>query len=915
MQGIVFVYEKKPSIQNRLLTVRIEERRKKAGVWIPAGGKQVYTARDLQMPGLNILDKAIFSLAFKSETDLRKMEAHFFSLDEEYTRFRISPCDLKVFLERCNARGILCGKDGRVLRFQYTKNSIPDIRFKDVRKDVNVFLSLDGQKKAAFDYATASDPVRIISGTHVYELPKGLPAAMVGDLIQGITLPVNDVEGMVEKLSQYAGKLSLSIPGKPLKERHHAPVVPVIDFHPSFKFADLGFEYKDIGVVPMKDQRQILFDPPKNLEVHRNVTEEQKYRKQLESFGAELRGTNRGDWFIPEGKREHIINNARKHGFALTLSGNCLIPDIQISWDIKTENQEIFVGGTVQYQEGQASLENILDACLCGQCWFDLPGGFKGFIPGRLARDFEYLELRGDVRDDDIRFEGHDLSFVARFFSHKKNVVHDPAFSCYLAFLNDRCTPDSPVRVPDTLKATLRPYQKTGFSWLHGLYRFGFCGILADDMGLGKTLQVLAFLLDLKKRTKGAHLTLVIVPTTLIWNWESEVNRFAPDLNLQCYTGASRDKSLPGLSDTDLMITSYGLVRQDAQILNRVSWDLVVLDEAQAIKNPDSQIAGSVKTLRAASRICLTGTPIENRPLDLWSQFDFLMPGFLGDRTSFQNTYGDQNRDALNRLNILTAPFILRRMKKQVCRELPAKTEITLLCDFSREQKACYDEMLNTGRHQLFAHADNQPREHRTMQILTLLLRLRQAACHPALLPGAEPGENIRPEESSNKFELVLETALEILSSGYKILIFSQFVALLELAGQMFNAYGIKQYALYGTTQKRQEQILGFKKSPDPCIFLISLKTGGVGLNLTEAGYVFLLDPWWNPAVENQAVDRSHRIGQENPVTVYRFITRNSVEENVSRLQARKRDMGETILGHTESTGAPFSEKELLELI
>ncbi len=603
----------------------------------------------------------------------------------------------------------------------------------------------------------------------------------------------------------------------------------------------------------------------------------------------------------------------QKQGGVAKVSGRRLVLDIDVAWEIRATREEILVGGAVCYQKKQTSMENILDAWLCGQHWFDLPGGLKGFIPKGLAGDFEHLERRGDFGDEEIRFDTYDLAFVARLFDSKENVVRDQAFNGYLGFLKSRCLPGQPVNVPKILNAELRPYQKTGFAWLRGLADFGFCGILADDMGLGKTVQVLAFLLDVKERSGSRHTSLVIVPKTLMWNWESEANRFAPDLNLLVYAGASRDKLLSGICHVDLVITSYGLVRQDEDHLARISWDLIVLDEAQAIKNPKSQISKSVKRLKSANRLSLTGTPIENRPLDLWNQFDFLMPGFLGDQRAFQQAYDGGDPERLNRLRMLTSPFILRRMKQQVCTELPPKTEITLYCGFSKEQRACYDDILNTGKRKLGEDRDDQ--DSRTMQILTLLLRLRQAACHPALVAGTSPGTGIRPEKSSRKFELVLETAREIVESGYKILIFSQFVALLDLVDQMLGAHGIKRFTLYGRTQKRQAQIQGFKQSPDPCAFLISLKAGGVGLNLTEAGYVFLLDPWWNPAVENQAVDRSYRIGQENPVTVYRFITRNSVEENISRLQATKQAMGKAVLGHKRLSDVRLSAEELLELI
>ncbi|WP_020586727.1 DEAD/DEAH box helicase [Desulfobacter curvatus] len=913
LQGIVFIYEESRSVKNNALTVRIEERRKEGNSWMPAGPQKVYTARDLHRPGLKILDNTLFSMAFKSETDFRQMEARFFSPDQEYTLFRISPYDLKAFLDRCNAKNLLCSKDGRLLRFQYVKKMIPEIVFKDSGKAFDAVLTLEGHKIPAPCYGTPSNPVRIISGTRVYELPKGLPVGVIKDLVRGKTIPYDELDETLAGLSRYAGKLSLNIPGRTKKMDRHAEFTPVLDFDPDLKHADLGFEYKGIGLLSMTDTRQVLLNHKTNLELHRDFDEEIKYRDMLKRHGAVFESHAPKDCFIPERNREKILLHAQKQGGVLKVAGCSLVLDIKVAWDIRTKEAEILVGGNVCYQGKQTGMENILDACLCGQPWFDLPGGLKGFIPTGLARDFEQLELRGDFRDEDVRFGKYDLSFIARFLDNKENVVRDQAFKRYLAFLKNRCASDQPVKVPKTLKAELRPYQKTGFAWLRGLAGFGFCGILADDMGLGKTVQVLTFLLEVKEQSGGTHTSLVIVPKILMWNWESEAKRFAPDLRVLVYAGASRDKLLSNLCDADLVITSYGLVRQDEEHLTRILWDMLVLDEAQAIKNPKSQISKSVKRLKAANRLSLTGTPIENRPLDLWSQFDFLMPGFLGDKTVFQKTYAGQDQDALSRLKILTAPFILRRMKKQVCKELPPKTEITLYCGFSKEQKACYDDILNAGKRKL---TDNQKRgESRTMQILTLLLRLRQASCHPALVTGTDPGSGFRPEKSSQKFELVLETAREIIQSGYKILIFSQFVALLDLVDQMFGAHGIKRFTLYGRTKKRQDQIRGFKKSPDSCAFLISLKAGGLGLNLTEAGYVFLLDPWWNPAVENQAVDRSHRIGQENPVTVYRFITRNSVEENIGRLQAKKQAMGKAVLGHKGLSDAGISEKELLELI
>ncbi|MCG8635988.1 MAG: DEAD/DEAH box helicase [Desulfobacterales bacterium] len=902
MQGLVFIYEEKRSVKNRMFTVRLEERKKNGNTWVPAGPERVYTARDLQGPGLRIIDKELFSMAFKSETDLRQLEGRFFSADQEYTLFRISPYDLRTFFNRCARTNLLCGKEGGPVRFKYKGTTIPEVVFTDTGNGVVPGVFLNGRQLDGSSYEMVSNPVRVMSGNTVYELPRDLPVKIIRGLIKGGKKSYDEYEALLKTLSQYAGKLDLRLPGKKKKTIRRLTGTPVFDIDRSFRSADLGFMYEGFGLFAMGDKRTVVFNHEKNLELHRNLVEEDGFQDQLKTCGVMYRPANRRKWFIPEGKKEEILYRLHKKGFCLRLAGKPLRIDIRVAWDIRVTKGEISVGGAVRYGKDRAGLDNILDAFLEGQHWFDLPGGSAGYIPALLAGDLTRLEHRGDFGDDDIRFAPHDFSFVAEVFNGKSDVSRDRAFDGYLSFLRETARGRHRIESPASLTAELRPYQKTGFNWLAGLQQFGFSGILADDMGLGKTIQVLALVLYLKERDPASFLTLVIVPKTLIWNWESEIKKFAPSLNIKIHAGPGRDKALPAVSDADMVITSYGIVRQDITLLKQVSWDLVVLDEAQAVKNPDAEISRSVKSLKSSTRLALTGTPIENRPLDLWSLFDFLMPGFLGDKAAFKRRY--EKQDSLDTLGILTAPFILRRMKKEVCKELPLKTEITIHCSFTDAQKACYDDILMKGRHQL--SGGDASGGNRSVQILTILLRLRQAACHPSLVPGAAPGP-------SGKLDAVLETALDILGGGHKILIFSQFVAHLELVREMFEARGVEHYTLYGSTGKRKAMIRRFKASPNPSVFLISLKTGGVGLNLTEAGYVFLLDPWWNPAAENQAIDRSHRIGQENPVTVYRFITRGSVEENVNRLKQKKRQIEKAVLQHGGDIRIP--EKELLELI
>ena len=913
MQGLVFIYEEKRSVKNKMFTVRIEERKKTGNIWVPEGPKRVYTARDLQCAGLRIIDKQLFSMAFKSETDVRQREGRFFSADQEYTLFRISPYDLKAFFDGCVRSKVLCQKDGSPVRFKYVGMTVPEIAFTDSGNGFVPAVFLGRRKLDDSSYEMISNPVRVMSGMQVYELPRDLPVTIMKNMISGRIIPYGEYETILKDLAQYAGKLDLRLPGKKKITIRNASVTPVFDIDKSMRFADLKFIYEGFGLFAMGDKREVILNHEKNLELIRNFPKEGAFRNQLEECGVIYRSANRSKWFIPAGKREQILYKLQKNGYRIRLEGIPLKLDIQIAWDIRVTDDMLSVGGAVQYGKGSTDMESILDAYLENQRWFDLPGGVAGYIPESLTKDLTLLEQRGDFGDDDIRFEAYDFSFVAEIFREKKNVIQDKAFGQYLSLLEDIADDRRQIEIPKSLKAELRPYQKTGFNWLAGLLRFGFSGVLADDMGLGKTIQVLALLLYLKEKRTAHHLTLLIVPKTLIWNWESEIKKFAPHLNIKIHTGPGRDKAFAGLSSVDMVITSYGIIRQDITLLERVSWDLLVLDEAQAIKNPTAKISLSVRSLKSSVRLALTGTPIENRPLDLWSLFDFLMPDFLGDKDSFQQTYEQQDENSLNTLGILTAPFILRRMKKQVCKELPVKTEITMRCDFSEEQKACYDDILLNGKRRLSdtdSSGGKSSSGSQSMQILTVLLRLRQAACHPSLVPNT-----VSYKGSSGKFDAILETALEILDGGYKILIFSQFVAHLELVREMFEEHEIEHHSLYGSTRKRKEVIDRFKHSQNPCVFLISLKTGGVGLNLTEAGYVFLLDPWWNPAIENQAIDRSHRIGQENPVTVYRFLTKDSVEENVNRLKERKQQIEKAVLQHSDIQDIPLSEKELLELI
>ena len=453
----------------------------------------------------------------------------------------------------------------------------------------------------------------------------------------------------------------------------------------------------------------------------------------------------------------------------------------------------------------------------------------------------------------------------------------------------------SPAVLPADLRAELRHYQRHGVDWLSALREAGLGALLADDMGLGKTLQALCAL-------RGR--TLVVAPTSVLHNWAKEIARFRPGLHHALYHGP--DRSLD--ADADVTLTSYALLRIDADRLAAQNWDTVILDEAQAIKNPESQVARAAFRLRGTFRIALTGTPIENRLDELWSQFHFTNRGLLGGRRDFDERYARpiaaNDAAAAARLHARIHPFVLRRMKREVAPELPPRTEVVLRATLDEEEQRVYDAIHAATRTEVLERVAGGGN---VLQALEALLRLRQAACHTALVPGQQA-------ETSSKIELLLETLDEALSEGHRALIFSQWTSLLDLVAERLGALDIRFSRLDGSTRDREGAVTGFQASDGPPVMLLSLKAGGVGLNLTAADCVFVLDPWWNPAAEDQAADRAHRIGQERPVMVYRLVAADTVEERILALQERKRDLAEAALGGGVGGGAALSRDELLGL-
>ena len=449
--------------------------------------------------------------------------------------------------------------------------------------------------------------------------------------------------------------------------------------------------------------------------------------------------------------------------------------------------------------------------------------------------------------------------------------------------------------LPEDLAAELRGYQRRGVDWLCTLRDAGLGALLADDMGLGKTLQALCAL-------RGR--TLVVAPTSVLHNWAQEIERFRPALRAALYHGSGRALD----PEAEVTLTTYAILRLDSEHLGAEDWDTVILDEAQTIKNPDSQVARAAYQLRAGFRMALTGTPVENRLDELWSQLHFTNRGLLGGRRDFDErsarpiAAGDAA--AIERLRARIRPFILRRVKHEVAPELPPRTKVVLHAVLEDEDQSLYEALRAATRKDVVRRLEAGGS---VLAALEALLRLRQAACHRALVPGQRA-------ETSPKLELLLEMLEEVLAEGHKALVFSQWTSLLDLIEPHLARAHVRFGRLDGATRNRARVVSEFQDAAGPPVLLVSLTAGGLGLNLTAADHVFILDPWWNPAVEDQAADRAHRIGQERPVMVYRLVARDTVEERILALQEKKREISEAALGAAERAAA-VTREDLLALL
>lgn len=681
-------------------------------------------------------------------------------------------------------------------------------------------------------------------------------------------------------------------------------------FELNFRYGDYTYradKLTKVSVTVEKQKDDYVFH-----RIKRDATQEKNFINTLSNSGLQLKSA-RSTVHKTQGM-SWLINNLemlKDQGFVIdqkdTTVKKYFIGSSNIDLEI-IENIDWFdIRAIIRFGEYEIPFAVIRKLIMNHKSEIKLPNGEYAVIPESWLTEYSELFAFAEDDQDKLKLYKIHLSLVKGL---KEGNHARVAMTRKLEKLLDFDQIED-VAVPVNFKGTLRPYQQAGYNWLSFLNQYGFGGCLADDMGLGKTVQTLALLQGEKEKDIGST-SLLIMPTSLIYNWEMEATKFAPGMKILNYTGTNRDKNHAQFARYDLVLTSYGITRIDTDVLSQFYFNYIILDESQAIKNPDSIISKAVRDLKSRRKLILSGTPIENSTMDLWSQMSFANPGLLGSENFFKKEFQipiekkkDENK--MRRLNALIKPFILRREKTQVAKDLPEKVENIHYCDLSPDQREYYDKEKNAFRNKILDLIEEGGLQKSQMILLQGLTRLRQIANHPVMVDEDYKGD-------SGKFEDIAHMIANALGKDHKLLIFSQFVKHLKIIEQYLKDEKIAYAYLDGSVKDRKARVERFQNNDDVRVFLISLKAGGLGLNLTEADYVFLLDPWWNPAAEAQAVDRAHRIGQVNKVFTYKFIARDTVEEKILKLQQSKLKLAKNLITIEESFVKSLGKEDIANL-
>ena len=667
------------------------------------------------------------------------------------------------------------------------------------------------------------------------------------------------------------------------------------------------FVYKGYEVKPDDKEKIIIPQQGRLLVIQRHTEEEKAIIKKIEILHSQFIRPDDSDNLVLKGA-EVLKNNwfflfidAMKEmeipvfGFEAlkNFRFNTAKPSTKIYISSHTDWFDAKV--EIYFGEQKITVADVKKALTNKQQFVQLQDGSLGILPEEWIKKYSLLFRVGEGKSEKMKLSRYHFSIIEELYENRNEeelfFQLEERYDKLKEFKNIE-----PVEAPEHLKQILRPYQESGFQWLNYLHEVKWGGILADDMGLGKTVQALSFIQHIKE-TKSSLKALVVCPTTLMYNWENEIKKFTNSLTYYIHHGGLRDKKLVSNPQVDIIITTYGTLRSDIKSFVEPDFDYIILDESQAIKNPSSKVTKAASLLKAKSRLCLSGTPLQNNTFDIFAQMNFLNPGMLGTMEFFKqefavpiDKFGEQQQK--EHLRKLLYPFILRRTKEQVAKDLPDKTEMILFCEMGDEQRKVYDAFRNDFRDKILGVVESQGIGRSQLTILQGLMKLRQICDSPAIMKDDEKFPNV----SIKLDELVREITENI--SDHKALIFSQFLGMLALIRERLEEMGVKYEYFDGSTSApdRETAIQGFQNDETCRVFLISLKAGGVGLNLTAADYVYIVDPWWNPAVEQQAIDRTHRIGQTKNIFAYRMICKDTVEDKILKLQEKKKALAADLI-------------------
>lgn len=888
MEELIYIIDKQKTEQDECLVIKIQLAKRDQFELIPIAQQPTLTQEKLNSLSSQ-KDSSILPFLINEENAyLKKSTGR--SIDRKHTPlgyFHISPKETLPALKLFAMTGKFYYNNKALSIDLYTKTELYySLDFNDAQKQtlkINILSGSQDFELATCDLVCKGPPRFIVKGISLKIISTDISWKDLKSAFEGKYRPVHD---LIEESKDDPQSPKVII-NSPIPTPLTIEPLPILILKDRLgAFAELEMAYGSSTIFPFHDLGEVQSNTST---IKRLPAIEAAWEKDLLETDFIRKNVGNTHYYCPLDKVAKSIAFLLEIGWQIRDSrGNKVLLQNQIDLSAETKGEHIVVKGKIHYGEFEANLSTVVGAFNRRERFAEITPGHVALLPNTWEQTgIENLVDEGEVVAEGIRLKKHNFGSLSSLFESQPGMQLDRD----LKRLSQKV--QSFGGIQNTLpgngfRGTLRPYQQEGLNWLTFLYDFNFHGILADDMGLGKTVQVIAFLSTLKIESP----ILIVVPTSLIFNWKKELERFLPEIHVQIHHGSER---LNGpQNNPQIIITTYTTLRLDFQLFSKTTYSCLILDEAQAIKNANTQTAQTVARLNAQFRLSITGTPIENHIMELWSHFNFLMPDLFGDEKSFaaEVLAGMSDNRFYKRIQRKIRPFLLRRRKEEVAKDLPEKIEQTVWVEMGDEQRAIYESFLSGIRKNVLNKVSVDGISKHRIEVLEAIMRLRQICCSPLLVNNSELSESAE----SAKLDALMEDLETAIEEGRKVLVYSQFTSMLSLIGARVKEKNWKSVYLDGSTQNRERVVTEFQENPEVSLFLISLKAGGIGLNLTAADYVFLYDPWWNDAVENQAIDRAHRIGRKDTVVAKRYILAESIEEKMMSLKAAKSSLAMDIL-------------------